>query len=120
MQKTTIVLGASTNPTRYSYRAVKLLKNHDIPVIPVGIKKGEIDGTRILNDFPRSKNIHTLTLYINKKRQENYYEQIKRLNPKRVIFNPGTENEQLSIELSNEGIEVVENCTLIMLNSGVF
>ena len=120
MQKTTVILGASTNPARYSYRAVKLLKKHDIPVIPVGIKKGEIAGEKIISELPQSGNIHTLTLYLNKKRQEKYYDQVAKMKPKRVIFNPGTENNEWTKKLADAGTEVVEHCTLIMLNEGMF
>ncbi|MEA2042594.1 MAG: CoA-binding protein [Bacteroidota bacterium] len=120
MQKNTVVLGASTNPSRYSNMAVKLLIKHDIPVFPVGIKKGEINGKNITDQLPADKPIHTVTLYLNAKRQEQYYEAILKLKPRRVIFNPGTENPSWAQELENNDINTVERCTLVMLNSGQF
>ncbi len=116
--KKTLVLGASPNPVRFSYKAVKSLQRHDIPVIPVGIRKGEIGGIEIIKDRPEIDDIHTITMYIGPARQKDYYSWLLSLHPKRIIFNPGTANTEFMKMAEIEGIEVLEDCTLIMLNSG--
>ena len=117
--KKTVVLGASTNETRYSNRAVKALKRNGFEAIPVSIKKGVIEGITILNGEPEVEDVHTVTLYMNPKRQVAYYDYIVNgLKPKRIIFNPGTENDEL-VQLANEqGIETEIACTLVMLSIG--
>ena len=116
----TVVLGATTNPARYAYRAVSLLKQKKIEVIPVGIRKGEAAGIPIRNDWPVVEEVHTVTLYMNARVQKEYYDYILRLQPKRVIFNPGTENTELygilRRELPDTKIEVA--CTLVLLTVG--
>ena len=118
--KTTLVLGASLKPERYSYTAVTKLIARNIPVVAVGRREGEIAGVRIQKLFPDVSNIHTITLYIGPKNQPVYYEYILKINPKRVIFNPGTENAEFENTLSQEGIQVVHGCTLIMLDNGTY
>lgn len=117
---TTVVLGATNNPDRYAYLAVAKLKQKGFEVIPVGIRKGEAAGIPIRNDFPVLENVHTVTLYLNPETQKDYYKYILSLEPKRVIFNPGTENPELYTilrkELPNTKIEVA--CTLVLLNIG--
>lgn len=116
----TIVLGATPNPARYAYRAVQMLSQHHIDVIPVGIRQGESAGVPILNDRPLIKDVHTVTLYLNPTVQKDYYEYILALQPKRVIFNPGTENPEFYHILQEQSpdthIEVA--CTLVMLSLG--
>jgi uncharacterized protein len=116
--KKTLVLGASPNPVRFSYKAVKSLQRHDVPVVPVGIKRGEIGGIEIIRERPAFDDIHTITLYVGPQRQIEYYSWLLSLNPKRIIFNPGTENKEFMKMAKDEGIEVLEDCTLIMLNAG--
>lgn len=116
--KKTLVLGASPNPSRFSYKAVKSLQRHDVPVIPVGIKNGEIGGIAIVKDRPAFDDIHTITMYIGPARQKDYYSWLLSLKPKRIIFNPGTENQEFMKMAEKDGIEVLEDCTLIMLNAG--
>jgi len=119
-QKKTLVLGASLKPHRYSYKAViKLLSNH-IPVVAVGLREGAIGEVKIEKPFPEFSDIHTITLYIGPKNQPFYTDYILKLNPARVIFNPGTENPELENLLNSKGIEVVENCMLVMLSKGEF
>ncbi len=118
--KKTLVLGASTNPERYSYRATEMLSDHGYSVVPVGIKKGAINQTPIEQELPMEENIHTITLYLNQQRQQEYYEQILALNPKRLIFNPGSENDEFEKMASEQGIETVEACTLVMLSTGTY
>ncbi len=119
-QKKTLVLGASPNSVRFSYKAVKSLQRHNIPVIPIGIKKGEIGGLEIIRDRPEIENLHTITMYIGPARQKEYYSWLISLQPKRIIFNPGTENPEFMQMAKNNGIEVLEDCTLIMLSSGKY
>ena len=118
--KKTIVLGASTNPSRYSYKAVNNLLDNNYEVIPMGIKKGEIRGLKIINDLPTFDDIDTITMYINPQRQKEYYDYIIKTNPKRIILNPGTENDELAKLARAKNIEVVENCTLVLLSIGVY
>ncbi len=119
--KKTLVLGASTNPGRYSHKAVRLLRAHGYPVVAVGLKSGKIADVEIIPPKEvKDKDIHTVTLYLSPKNQEHYHDFILNLHPKRVIFNPGTENEELKEKLKKEGIETVENCTLVMLRTGIF
>jgi predicted CoA-binding protein len=117
----TVVLGATTNPARYAYRAVDQLLNHKIEVVPVGIRKGQTAGDLpILNGQPPIENVHTLTLYINREIQKQYYDYILQLKPKRAIFNPGTENTELYGILQEKApdthIEIA--CTLVLLSIG--
>lgn len=113
--KKTLVLGASTNPTRASYQAVhRLLGNGYEPVL-VGIKHGEVAGIPIQHGQPELSDIDTVTLYMNPRRQVDQYEYILGLQPKRIIFNPGTENPELIRLAREKGIEVEIACTLVML-----
>ncbi len=114
--KKTIVLGASPNPERYGYKATKRLKQAGHEVIPIGIKKGEIDGILIQNTPPQYKDIDTVTLYLNPENQKQYYDYILSLKPKRIIFNPGTENVDLMKIAKKNGIETEVGCTLVMLS----
>lgn len=115
--KKTLVLGASPNPIRFSHKAVKSLVRHGYEVVPIGIREGDIMWQKIIIGKPIIKDIHTVTLYLNSDNQKEYYDYILQLSPKRIIFNPGSENQEL-IELSmKNNIEVSIACTLIMLNS---
>ena len=116
----TVVLGASPNSERYSNKAVKSLLKHGHKVYPVGIKKGEIEGLSILNDYPVLENIDTVTLYLNPEKQNEVKEYIFSLHPRRIIFNPGAENPDLEKEAVAKGIETTEACTLVLLSIGAF
>jgi len=118
--KKTIVLGASTNPSRYSFMAVNRLKQHNHEVIPVGIKKGEIAGIPIQNGHPIHQEVDTVTLYVGPANQKEYYDYLLSLKPKRVIFNPGTINYELMEQLKKGNIEVIDACTLVMLASDTY
>lgn len=120
MEKVTVVLGASPNPERYSNRAVKKLLEKQIPVVAIGKKESEIDSVLIRKGMPDIGTVHTVTLYLNAKNQEEYYDYVLSLNPKRVIFNPGTMNEEFEEILRKEDIEVVTDCMLAMLVCGQF
>ncbi|MFZ1530320.1 MAG: CoA-binding protein [Ferruginibacter sp.] len=120
MNKKTLVLGASANPTRYSYLAVKKLKAYKHPVVALGRKEADIDGTAILTGQPPLDQIDTVTLYLNPANQVSYYNYILSLKPKRIIFNPGTENDELAQMAAKQGIEPVEACTLVLLSTGQY
>ncbi len=118
--KKTIVLGASDNPERYSYLAVENLTKQNHPVIAIGRKAGKINGTPIITDHPAEKDVDTVTLYLNPIAQKEYYDYIFSLNPKRIIFNPGTENDELENLAQAKGIQSLEACTLVMLRTGQY
>jgi hypothetical protein len=115
-----LVYGASTNPARYAFIATELLLSKGHEVVLVGHKPGEIDGIEIQVGQPDLADIHTVTLYVGPKNQMDLLAYVMRLQPKRVIFNPGTENPELMKQLTAEGIEVEEACTLVMLHTGQF
>jgi hypothetical protein len=116
--KKTLVLGASPNATRVSFQAVHRLQNAGHEAVPVGIKKGSIAGIEIKNGMPEEEGVDTITLYLNAKNQEAYYDYILGLEPKRIIFNPGAENLELYRMAWERGIEVENACTLVMLSVG--
>ena len=116
--KKTIVLGAVAFPSRYAFKAVHALVEKGHEVFPMGIRDGAIAGIEIIMDRPRIKDIDTITLYINRWKQEEWYEYILNSNPKRVIFNPGAENQELVTLLKEKNIQTVEECTLVMLSVG--
>ena len=118
MSKKTIVIGASTNPDRYAYKAMIALQNKHHDAIPVGIKAGEIKGVKILQGKPEVKDVDTVTLYIGPQHQAEWIDYIIGLHPKRVIFNPGTENPEFQKLLCENNIQVLEACTLVMLSIG--
>jgi len=118
--KKTLILGATTNPSRYGNIATKRLKSYGHEVVPVGIREGDIEGVPILLGQPEVNDVDTVTLYLNPKRQEAFYDYILSLHPKRIIFNPGTENPEL-VKLAKENdIEVEIACTLVMLSVGEY
>ncbi|WP_296620717.1 CoA-binding protein [Marivirga sp.] len=122
MSKKTVIIGANKNPSRYSYFAADRLTNSGQENVPVGIKKGEVFGEEILDirESPKVEDVDTITLYLGARHQPEYYDYLLSLNPKRIIFNPGTENSEL-VKLANEkGIETEYACTLVMLGSGVY
>ena len=116
--KKTLVLGASPNPNRMSNIVTKRLKQEGHEVIPIGIRQGEIDGLDIELNRVEVPNLDTITLYLNPTRQEPYYDYILGLKPKRLIFNPGTENFELMKLAKDEGIEPIMACTKVMLSIG--
>jgi len=115
-----MVLGASPNRQRFSNTCVKSLIRYGYEVIPLGIKEGKIAGRPIRQNIPAEKDIHTVTIYLNARNQQEYYNYLLSLRPQRIIFNPGAENPELKEKALKKDIEVVEDCTLIMLNSGYF
>lgn len=118
--KKTVLLGASTNPSRYAYLATMRLAQHGHEVIPIGVQTGAIEGHEIVHGQPALEDVDTVTLYLGPPRQKEYYDYILSLHPKRIIFNPGTENPELMQLARENGIEPVEGCTLVMLSIGVY
>jgi len=118
--KTTLVLGASPNENRFSFKAVVLLNEYGHKVLPLGNKKGHIRGHEILAEINSIQCIHTITMYLGAERQKAYYDFILSIKPKRIIFNPGAENSELANMAAEQGVEVIENCTLVMLRQGIY
>ena len=115
-----VIVGSVPKPYRYAYRAAEMMKSRDFDYVPLGIQEGDVLGEQILNlhDKPRIKNVDTLTLYINPSRQKEWYDYMLSLKPNRIIFNPGTENQEFKSLAENQGIVCVEACTLVMLSTG--
>lgn len=118
--KPTLVIGAGPNPARYAYMAVTLLRSHGHEVIAFGKEAGKIDDVTIEKEWNPDWNVDTVTLYINPTHQPPLIPKILALKPKRVIFNPGTENAVFENELRANGIEAEEACTLVLLHSGQY
>ena len=118
--KKTLVIGASTNPVRYSNMAIQSLRRNGNSVVALAKRMGIVADVNIQTNFPENENIHTVTLYIGKQRQQEYYKPLLEMKPQRVIFNPGTENEELMVLLEKNGIEAIRACTLVMLNTSQY
>lgn len=116
----TLVIGASPHDWRYSNKAIKLLRAYKHDVVAVGREMGNVSGIEIEHNMPEASDIDTVTLYINPTHQEAYYDSLLKLKPRRVIFNPGTENAELEELLKKNGIETEEACTLVLLNTGQY
>lgn len=116
----TVVIGASNNPERYSYKAVKALLAHQHEVVPVSNKKAEVLGLNIQTTEVVEESVDTVTLYVGPANQNFYKEYILATKPRRVIFNPGTENPEMEELLEKNGIEVEEACTLVLLSTGQY
>jgi len=114
----TLVAGASPNPLRYSNKAIQRLVALDFPVCAIGRRPTDIAGVQVHAGMPEFENVHTITLYLNPENQEPFIDYFLSLNPKRVIFNPGTYNPAFEKKLKQAGIEILEDCTLVMLNTG--
>jgi predicted CoA-binding protein len=117
MKKKTLVIGASPKPNRYSHMAVDRLKASGHEVIALGSRAIEAGAWNIIEGRPEISDLDTVTLYLNPKRQEQYYDYVTELNPKRVIFNPGTENAEFVEMLNQAGIESEIACTLVLLST---
>ena len=120
MIKKTLVIGASTNPNRYSYKAIQKLTAYGHPVLAIGNKEGEVSGVKFTKEKIIFEDIDTITLYLNENNQKNFYDYIMALKPKRVLFNPGTENEELQNLLTKHHIAFEEACTLVLLSIGQY
>lgn len=115
----TLVIGASENKDRYSNMAIRELRRHGHEVVAVGAKKGTVEDVSIETEIPQI-NVHTISLYLNPERQQPYYEQLLKLNPERIIFNPGTENKIFQQLARDAGVQVLEACTLVMLRTAQY
>jgi uncharacterized protein len=118
--KKTVVLGASQNPSRYSYLAINRLRAHQHPVVAIGRRVGQVADVDISKDHKLENDVDTVTLYLNPKNQVEYYDYIMNLHPKRIIFNPGTENDDLIKMAKENNIKPVLGCTLVMLSTGQY
>jgi len=116
--KRTIVLGAVAFPSRYAFKAVHALVEKGHEVIPLGIRDGTIADIEIIKDKPKLGAIDTVTVYLNRGNQVEWYDYLFELNPKRVIFNPGAENRELASLLNEKNVQIIEDCTLVMLATG--
>ena len=118
--KKTLVLGASLKPIRYSYMAINRLVQKRQPVVAIGLRGGEVAGVTIDTGFPDYEDVDTVTLYLNAQNQKPYFEYLIQLRPKRIIFNPGTENPELYKLLKQANIEIDNACTLVLLSTNTY
>jgi uncharacterized protein len=118
--KKTLVLGASENPSRYSFLAIKKLLAYDHPVVAIGRREGKVGTVSIQSTPVEDDTIDTVTLYLNPQHQKPYYDYIMGLKPRRIIFNPGTENDELIEMAEKNAIEPIMGCTLVMLSTGEY
>lgn len=119
-KKKTLILGASDNPQRYSYLALERLRNAGHEVVTIGKRKITVKDVPVDIEKKAYPGIHTVTLYLNPAHQKEYYDYILSLHPQRVIFNPGTENEEFEQMANRQGIETLEACTLVLLSTGQY
>lgn len=118
----TVIIGATPNTSRYAYLAAEMLMEYDHEFVPVGIKKGELFGKQILDirTKPVISDVDTVTMYIGPQHQPEWYDYIIGLKPRRIIFNPGTENYEFETLAKENNIEPIEACTLVMLRTGQY
>jgi len=114
--KKTLVVGASLNPDRYSFKAINALRKAGHPVVAFGLKEGLVADVNIQKEWQFTADIDTVTMYVNPQRQVELYDKIIALQPKRVIFNPGTENPEFESLLATNKIETEQACTLVLLS----
>lgn len=119
-KKKTLVLGASSNPSRYSYLAIQRLRSHGHPVLAIGRKDSSVGDVIIEKAHKPAEDVDTITLYLNAGHQREYYDYILSLHPKRIIFNPGAENDELEDLARKNNIEPLEACTLVLLSTGQY
>ncbi|MBK1438573.1 CoA-binding protein [Parapedobacter sp. ISTM3] len=118
--KKTLILGATDNPARYAYLAAHRLVAGGHAIVNIGIKQGEVAGAPIQLAGDVLPDVHTITLYVGPQRQPQYYDYILKTNPKRIIFNPGTENSELEVLAKEQGIDTIRACTLVLLSTGQY
>jgi predicted CoA-binding protein len=116
----TLVLGASTKPHRYSFKAIERLRSYGHPVSAISRKEGRVVDVDFQIGEPKLEDVHTVTIYIAERHQAEEIDYILSLAPKRIIFNPGAENSAFYAQAKKEGIEVLEACTLVLLSTGQF
>ena len=120
MEKKTLVLGASDNPSRYSNLAVQHLRNHGHPVVAIGRKSTKVADVIVETEKLKFDNIDTVTIYLNPQHQQEYFDYIFSLHPKRIIFNPGAENDELIAKAKQKDIQAIEACTLVLLSTNQY
>lgn len=120
VKKKTLVIGASENPERYSNKAIRMLQEYGHPVVAIGNREGQVSGVSFDKEKHHFSGIDTVTLYLNPQRQKDYYDYIAELKPKRIIFNPGAENDEFKKRAEESGIQAIEACTLVLLRTGQF
>ena len=118
--KKTLIIGATNNPGRYANLAAHRLVKHGHEIINVGIKIGEVAGVNIEKPEIIHSDVDTITLYIGPHHQEEYFDYILKTKPRRIIFNPGTENVVLEDLARENAIETLEACTLVLLSTGQY
>ena len=118
--KKTMIIGATNNPGRYASLAAHRLTAHGHDIVNVGIKTGEVAGVPIERAGAIHPDIDTITLYVGPQHQNEYFDYIIKTKPKRIIFNPGTENEELENLAEENGIETMDACTLVLLSTGQY
>ena len=118
--KKTLILGASGNPERYSFLAVNRLRSLGHPVVAIGRRKIKVNDVEIDTEKKAYPDIDTVSVYLNPANQKEYYEYIRSLHPRRIIFNPGAENNELSELAKTNGIQPMEACTLVLLSTGQY
>lgn len=116
--KKTLIIGASTKSDRYAYKAAERLLANDHDIYLLGSRTGELFGKEIVTEPIPFSDVDTVTMYVSAKNQEGYYDYIKSLKPRRVIFNPGTDNPEFAQHLETHGIATEEACTLVLLATG--
>jgi uncharacterized protein len=118
--KKTLVLGASANPERYSFLAINKLREHQHPVVAIGKRTALVADVPVEVKINPIQDLDTVSIYLNKDNQKNYYDYILSQHPRRVIFNPGAENPEFEILLADKGIKAIEACTLVLLATGQY
>jgi len=118
--KKTLVFGASLNPNRYSHYAIQRLVANKHEVVAFGLREGEVEGVMIDTELKPYEDIDTVTLYMNAKRQKEYYNYLMSLKPERIIFNPGTENPEFFKLLEENNINFEMSCTLVLLSTNQY
>lgn len=119
-KKKTMVLGASTNPDRYSFKTINNLRRKGYEVVAIGNRIGRVNDVDIVKEKIPVEGLDTVTLYLNANNQKEYYDYILSLQPKRIIFNPGAENAEFNKLACGKGINTKNACTLVMLNTGQY
>jgi len=118
--KRTLVIGASEKPERYSYKAIKALRQHGHEVVALAPRPGKVADVEFDTDAVDFQEIDTVTLYVGPQNQDGYMDYVEKLQPKRVIFNPGTENQSFVERLEKAGIQSEIACTLVLLSIGQY
>lgn len=120
--KKTVIIGSNRSPLKYPQQAASMLQDANVEFVPIGVVSGAVLGREIINiyDHPKVDQVHTITLYINPSKQKQWFDYMLSLEPKRIIFNPGTENQEFKTLAESKGIECLYACTLVMLSIGDF